>query len=100
MKAFSFSQAPLTPDTYRAALADPAAGGYAAFEGWVRNHNEGHAVTRLEYEAFEALANTEGERIVAEAIAHSQSAILQCGSGSAHAIALRRSRRAATSSTK
>jgi molybdopterin synthase catalytic subunit len=59
MKAFSFSQAPLTPDTYRAALADPAAGGYAAFEGWVRNHNE----------AFEALANTEGERIVAEAIA-------------------------------
>lgn len=68
MKAFSFSQAPLTPDTYRAALADPAAGGYAAFEGWVRNHNEGHAVTRLEYEAFEALANTEGERIVAEAI--------------------------------
>jgi molybdopterin synthase catalytic subunit len=69
MKPFSFSQAPLTPDTYRAALADPAAGGYAAFEGWVRNHNEGHAVTRLEYEAFEALANTEGERIVAEAIA-------------------------------
>ena len=69
MKAFSFSQAPLTPDTYRATLADPAAGGYAAFEGWVRNHNEGHAVTRLEYEAFEALANAEGERIVAEAIA-------------------------------
>ena len=69
MKAFSFSQAPLTPDTYRAALADPAAGGYAAFEGWVRNHNEGQTVMRLEYEAFEALANTEGERIVAEAIA-------------------------------
>jgi molybdopterin synthase catalytic subunit len=69
MKAFSFSQAPLTPDAYRAELADPGAGGYAAFEGWVRNHNEGLAVTRLEYEAFEALANKEGERIVAEAIA-------------------------------
>jgi molybdopterin synthase catalytic subunit len=69
MKPFSFSQAPLTPDRYRAALADPAAGGYAAFEGWVRNHNEGHAVTRLEYEAFEALAIKEGERIVAEAVA-------------------------------
>ena len=55
MKAFSFSQGPLTPDSYRATLADPAAGGYSAFEGWVRNHNEGHAVTRLEYEAFEAL---------------------------------------------
>ncbi len=35
----------------------------------MRNHNEGHAVTRLEYEAFEALANKEGERIVTEAIA-------------------------------
>jgi molybdopterin synthase catalytic subunit len=68
MKAFSFSQSPLTPESYRAALADPAAGGYAAFEGWVRNHNEGHVVTRLEYEAFEALANKEGERIVAAAI--------------------------------
>ena len=68
MKPFAFSQAPLTPDVYRTELADPAAGGYAAFEGWVRNHNEGHAVTRLEYEAFEELANKEGERIVAEAI--------------------------------
>ena len=69
MKAFAFSQSSLAPDEYRAALADPAAGGYAAFEGWVRNHNEGHEVTRLEYEAFEALANKEGERIVTEAVA-------------------------------
>jgi molybdopterin synthase catalytic subunit len=69
MKAFSFSHTTLTPEHYRAALADPAAGGYASFEGWVRNHNEGLAVTRLEYEAFEALANKEGERIVTEAIA-------------------------------
>ena len=68
MKAFSFSQSALTPDSYRTALEDPAAGGYASFEGWVRNHNEGHAVTRLEYEAFVELANREGERIVAEAV--------------------------------
>jgi len=33
----------------------------------VRNHNEGHEVTRLEYEAFEALAIKEGERIINEA---------------------------------
>ena len=31
-------------------LFDPAAGGYCAFEGWVRNENEGHEVLRLEYE--------------------------------------------------
>jgi molybdopterin synthase catalytic subunit len=68
MKPFSFSRTPLAPETYRGALQDPAAGGYACFEGWVRNHNEGLAVTRLEYEAFEALANKEGELIVAEAI--------------------------------
>ncbi len=68
MKLFSFSNATLDVETCRRTLEDPAAGGYASFEGWVRNHNEGHAVTRLEYEAFEALANKEGERIVAEAI--------------------------------
>jgi molybdopterin synthase catalytic subunit len=68
MKAFSFSHSALQPDLYRADLADPAAGGYSSFEGWVRNHNEGLAVTSLEYEAFEALANKEGERIVQDAI--------------------------------
>lgn len=68
MNVFSFSTAPLAPTTYRASLMDPAAGGYASFEGWVRNHNEGQEVTRLEYEAFEELAVKEGERIVNEAI--------------------------------
>jgi molybdopterin synthase catalytic subunit len=68
MNAFSFSKSALAPESYRAALEDPAAGGYSSFEGWVRNHNEGHAVTRLEYEAFEVLANKEGERIVTEAV--------------------------------
>jgi molybdopterin/thiamine biosynthesis adenylyltransferase/molybdopterin synthase catalytic subunit/rhodanese-related sulfurtransferase len=68
MKPFSFSQSGLDTTALRVALEDPTAGGYASFEGWVRNHNEGHAVTRLEYEAFEALANKEGERIVNEAI--------------------------------
>jgi adenylyltransferase/sulfurtransferase len=68
MTPFSFSQSALDTTALRLALEDPTAGGYASFEGWVRNHNEGHAVTRLEYEAFEALANKEGERIVKEAI--------------------------------
>jgi molybdopterin synthase catalytic subunit len=68
MKPFSFSSTTLTLDTYRQELADNAAGGYASFEGWVRDHNEGQSVTRLEYEAFEALANKEGERIMKEAI--------------------------------
>ena len=69
MRAFAFSSEPLDPERHRAALADPASGGYASFEGWVRDHNEGRRVERLEYEAFEALAIKEGERIVADAVA-------------------------------
>ncbi len=48
-------------------LRDPRAGGYTAFEGWVRNENEGHEVLRLEYEAYEPLSIKEGEKIIAEA---------------------------------
>ena len=66
---FSFSRAPLDVATLRTALADPACGGFAAFEGWVRDHNDGQRVRLLEYEAFEALAVREAERIVAEAVA-------------------------------
>jgi molybdopterin synthase catalytic subunit len=68
MPAFRFSRTPLAPEALRAELADPACGGYAAFEGWVRNSNEGQSVSGLTYEAFEALAVREGERIVAEAV--------------------------------
>jgi molybdopterin synthase catalytic subunit len=68
MPRFRFSTTPITPPHAASAVADPSCGGYAAFEGWVRNHNEGQVVLRLEYEAFEALAVKEGERIIAEAI--------------------------------
>ena len=68
MKPFAFATTELDLQALRLQLADPAAGGYVSFEGWVRNHNEGLAVGRLEYEAFAALAEKEGERIVREAI--------------------------------
>ena len=50
-------------------LADPRCGALVQFEGWVRNHNEGRDVLRLEYEVYEPLAIREGERIIDEAIA-------------------------------
>jgi molybdopterin synthase catalytic subunit len=65
---FRFSRAPIESAPLRALLADPACGGYAAFEGWVRDSHEGQPVRHLEYEAFEALAVREGERILAAAI--------------------------------
>jgi molybdopterin synthase catalytic subunit len=69
MATFQFTRTPIAPDEVRRALADPACGGYAAFEGWVRDSNEGQRVRGLEYEAFEALGLREGERIIDEAIA-------------------------------
>ncbi|MFT3904680.1 MAG: ThiF family adenylyltransferase [Steroidobacteraceae bacterium] len=63
---FALSAVPLDGAALRAGLADPACGGFVAFEGWVRNHNEGLTVQRLAYEAFETLALAEGERIIAE----------------------------------
>jgi molybdopterin synthase catalytic subunit len=69
MSAFRFTHAAIDGEALRKELLDPYCGGYASFEGWVRNHNEGHAVTRLEYEAFEPLGLKEGERILAEAVA-------------------------------
>lgn len=68
MKTFAFSDVAIDIESLRKQLADPVCGGYCSFEGWVRNHNEGHSVVRLEYEAFIDLAIQEGERIVAEAI--------------------------------
>jgi molybdopterin synthase catalytic subunit len=70
--AFRFTRAPIQTAALAAALADPGCGGYASFEGWVRDNNEGERVRHLEYEAFEALGVREGERIVAEAISRYQ----------------------------
>jgi molybdopterin synthase catalytic subunit len=64
---FRFTDDAIDTAAARRELLDPGAGGYASFEGWVRNFNEGQEVTRLEYEAFRELALKEGERILAEA---------------------------------
>lgn len=61
------TESPIDTAALQRSLADPAAGGYCAFEGWVRNENEGHVVERLEYEAYEPLVIAEGEKVLAEA---------------------------------
>ncbi len=67
MLRFECSRSSLDTARLARTLADPRCGGYCSFEGWVRDHNEGRSVRRLEYEAFEALAAKEGERILEEA---------------------------------
>ena len=37
------------------------------FEGWVRDHNDARAVTRLDYQAYGPLAENEGAAILDEA---------------------------------
>ena len=56
----------IRPDELRELLFDPAAGAYCAFEGWIRNRNEGQVVERLEYEAYSPVAIKEGEKIIGE----------------------------------
>ena len=57
----------IEPDKLREALTDDAAGGYVAFEGWIRNENEGQEVLRLEYEVYGPLAIKEGNKVIEEA---------------------------------
>lgn len=49
-------------------LASPAAGALASFEGRVRNHHDGRAVSDLEYEAYAEMAEKEGEAVMREAL--------------------------------
>ena len=78
MSRFEFSAVPIDAAALARPLASPVAGGFAAFEGRVRNRNEGRTVTTLEYEAFAALAVAEGERIVAEAVSRHGATHARC----------------------
>lgn len=64
---FSISNTPIDLDALKRQVSTPEAGGFVAFEGWVRENNEGKKVTALEYEAYEELAVKEGQRIIDEA---------------------------------
>lgn len=68
MRLFALSGRPIDVNELRALFADPAAGAFVSFDGWVRDFNEGRVVSALEYQAYERLAEKEGARIVAEAI--------------------------------
>jgi molybdopterin synthase catalytic subunit len=69
MSRFRFSSMPIDATPLRVELQHASCGGFATFEGWVRDNNEGQSVHRLEYEAFEQLGVAEGEKVIAEACA-------------------------------
>ena len=69
MKRFALSGVAFDPAPLRQRLLSARAGAFASFEGWVRDHHGGRGVLGLRYEAYAALAEAEGERILAEAVA-------------------------------
>jgi molybdopterin synthase catalytic subunit len=57
---------PIDPAPLRRELAGDDCGGFVFFEGRVRDHHHGRAVTGLHYEAYRELAEKEGGRLVRE----------------------------------
>jgi molybdopterin synthase catalytic subunit len=69
------TRAPLDLGSLVSRVSAPARGGIACFLGIVRDHHQGRAVTSLEYSAYDAMAEAECARIVAEARARWQADI-------------------------
>ncbi len=63
---FRLSEEPLSVDAAVREVASPEAGAIATFVGTTRSHARGREVVRLEYEAYEGMAEAEMERIAAE----------------------------------
>jgi molybdopterin synthase catalytic subunit len=61
--AFRLSEAPLSLDEAVAEVATPEAGAIATFSGTTRAHSRGRDVVRLEYEAYEGMAEQTMERL-------------------------------------
>ena len=63
---FRLSEEPLSVDDAVREVASPEAGAIATFVGTTRSHARGREVVRLEYEAYEGMAEVEMERIASE----------------------------------
>ena len=64
--AFLLSEEPLVLDHAVREVSSDAAGAIATFVGTTRSHSRGREVVRLEYEAYEGMAEAEMERIASE----------------------------------
>lgn len=65
---FAITEQPIDRDALRDAMVNRSCGACVLFEGWIRDHNEGRAVARLEYEVYRTLAEAEGRVILSEAM--------------------------------
>lgn len=67
MPLFRLSEDIIDGDCLRRGMIDPRCGALVCFEGWVRDHHAGKPVCALDYQAYAALAQSEGQRVLAEA---------------------------------
>ena len=67
--SFKITSREIDPVELKRSLAADSAGACVTFEGWVRDQNDGAAVLALEYEAHVGVAEQEGAKILAEALA-------------------------------
>jgi len=67
MKKFRLSSQPMDQEALKQMMQHDQAGAFICFEGWVRNHHAGRVVQALGYQAYSALAESEGEQILLEA---------------------------------
>lgn len=65
---FGLNAAAIDVAALRRELDDPHCGAVVAFDGVVRDHHGGRAVSELRYEAYAAMAEREGQAIVAAAL--------------------------------
>jgi molybdopterin synthase catalytic subunit len=66
---FAVSDRAIDVEAAKNAVTDSHCGAFVTFEGWIRDHNEGQAVERLEYEVYRPVAEKEGAKIIDEALA-------------------------------
>ena len=67
MSGFTVTDEVIDTQALQRELSNDRAGAFVSFGGWVRNHNEGRLVLRLEYEVHKDLAISEAAQILAEA---------------------------------
>lgn len=75
---FEISADAIDPVELKAELEADRAGACVCFEGWVRNHNDGEAVTALEYESHPSTAVKEGRKILGEALQRFEIVTARC----------------------
>ncbi|MEZ5464595.1 MAG: molybdenum cofactor biosynthesis protein MoaE [Lysobacteraceae bacterium] len=70
MGRFRILDDPLAPHVAEAGarMTNAGAGAFNVFEGRVRNEHHGRAVLRLDYQAYVGMAESEGDKVLAEAI--------------------------------